>query len=165
MKAGAPLVRLVPLLLLPAAWTQKAAVKSEWEMGAKGAATRGAQDTIASLVSDNAVVIFSATRCGQCQRVKSYFEDEGIPYYALELDQRQDGDALKAALNERAGPERPWNSLLPTVFVRGHLVGGSGDIGRAYKSGELKHWTEGEAPAEKPSSEKCEAGPASVAAP
>ena len=108
---------------------------------------------IAHLLSDNTVVIFSLSKgCSACRRVKSYFEDEGIPYYALELDQRSDGDALKAALAERTG-----SSKTPTVYIRGHLVGGTSDVSRAYKSGELSHWTDDPDAVAPPEDETCDA--------
>ena len=75
--------------------------------------------------------------CGASNKVKSYFEDEGIPYYALELDTRADGEALRGALAEQSGSDKT-----PAVYIRGQLVGGY-DVGKAYKTGELSHWTNG----------------------
>ena len=68
--------------------------------------------------------------------MKAYFEDEGIPYFALELDERLDGEALKSALAERTG-----SSKTPSIFIRGQLVGGAKLIKNAFESGELRHWT------------------------
>ena len=77
------------LAVAPAGAAQKsdgAAQKSDWEVKAKGAAKAFATDTIDHVLNDNTVVIFSKSTCSASKRVKSYFEDEGIPYYALELD-------------------------------------------------------------------------------
>jgi len=130
---------LLPLHIVyaPLGFEWPAPPRGDWAKAAKGAADSVAVETITSLVSENTVVIFSGSKCAQSKRVKSYFEDAGIPFYALELDQRHDGEALKVALYERAG-----SSKTPAVYIRGHLVGGSHDVGRAYKSGELKHWTD-----------------------
>ena len=104
-----------------------------WQSAVKNAATQHARDTLNQALSDNTVVIFSKAQCSASRRVKSYFEDEGIPYYALELDTRNDGDALKGALHEHAG-----SSKTPKVYIRGQLV----EYSRAMKSGELRHWAD-----------------------
>lgn len=146
-------VAAVSLLLLSSSVPYTHAGKDGWAQSAKDAARAGALETIAHLLSDNTVVIFSLSKgCSACRRVKSYFEDEGIPYYALELDQRSDGDALKAALAERTG-----SSKTPTVYIRGHLVGGTSDVSRAYKSGELSHWTDDPDAVAPPEDETCDA--------
>ena len=92
-----------------------------------------ASELLSQALADNTVVIFSKAQCSASRRVKSYFEDEGIPYYALELDTRNDGDALKGALHEHAG-----SSKTPKVYIRGQLV----EYSRAMKSGELRHWAD-----------------------
>ena len=117
-------------------WSQNSGKKSEaWTTGARGAAKAVAADEIARAIADNTVVIFSRTKCSGCDKVKAYFEDAGIPYYALELDTRADGDALKGALADIK------TTSVPAVFIRGQLVGGW-DISSAYKSDELSHWTD-----------------------
>ena len=108
-----------------------------WETHARGAALIMASDTLQQVLKDNTVVIFSRAKCAASKRVKGYFEDLGIPYYALELDQRVDGAALQLALKEHAGTKST-----PAVYIHGSLVGGSYDIQQAFKSGELQHWTQ-----------------------
>ena len=96
--------------------------KPAWEANARAAAANLAAETFQSLIHENQVVIFSrSSRCSSCSRVKSYFEDLGIPYYALELDERDDGAALQKELN------LPFGQGLPAVYIRGHHVGGSSD--------------------------------------
>ena len=73
---------------------------AQWSAGARGMAKNMASDVISQALSDNTVVIFSKTSCSASNKIKAYFEDEGIPYYALELDQRADGPALSGALAE-----------------------------------------------------------------
>ena len=96
---------------------------------------QAAADLLSEALADNTVVIFSRMACGASKKIKEYFEDAGIPYYALEIDARADGDALKGALHERTGSDKT-----PAVYIRGQLVGGY-DIGKAHKTGELIHWT------------------------
>ena len=108
---------------------------SDWEVRAKGAAVSFATETLQNLLRDNKVVIFSRQSCRASKRVKAFFEDEGIPYYALELDQREDGKALSEAVAERTG-----SSKTPAVYIQGQLVGQPSVIS-ALNTGELKHWT------------------------
>lgn len=153
MRSGRPRLIAAMLCLALLRGVDADPAGKRWAQSAKDAAKASAMETINHLLSDNTVVIFSVSSgCSACQRVKSYFEDEGIPYYALELDQRNDGAALKQALTERTG-----NSKTPTVYIRGHLVGGSQDVTRAYKSGELMHWTTTEASVPEAEDETCDA--------
>ena len=94
-----------------------------------------AADMLNQALSDNTVVILSRMACSASQKIKGLFEDAGIPYYALELDQRADGDALRGALSDMAGSDKT-----PAVYIRGELVKGY-DVKAAYKTGELTHWT------------------------
>jgi len=121
----------------PLPWVNPAPPNSpeKWATGAKGEAKTFAHDVLAQALADNTVVIFSKTACSACDKVKAYFEDEGIPYYALELDTRADGKALQGAL----AAHNNGHEKMPAVYIRGQLVGGY-DLGRAYKSGELGHW-------------------------
>lgn len=125
-----------PLMLALAACVHAPASEAtSWETHARGAANALAAETVSSLVKDNSVVIFSRSSCWTSKRIKSYFEDAGIPYYSLELDERVDGDSLKKALAERTG-----SSKMPAIYIRGQLVG-DGEVKTAFKSGELEHWT------------------------
>lgn len=135
-------MRIKSLLLWSAIAVPSVVAPERWKSDPLGASVRLASDTLRQVLEDNTVVIFSRASCSASKRVKSYFEDLGIPYYALELDQRVDGTALQHALADHAGSKKT-----PTVFIRGVLVGGSYDVGRAFKSGELKHWTDADAEA------------------
>ena len=96
-----------------------------------------ASETLSQALADNTVVIFSASsKCEKSSKVKELFEDEGIPYYALEFDNRGDGEALRLALAEKCECKHPT----PSVYIRGQLISGW-DLNRASKTGELVHWT------------------------
>ena len=114
------------------------ATTTKWETNARGAATSLASETLSSLVAENQVVIFSKSNCWASRKVKTYFEDAGIPYYSLELDQRGDGESLKKALASKTG-----SGKTPAVYIRGHLISDS-DVSHAYKTGELSHWASSE---------------------
>jgi glutaredoxin-related protein len=79
-----------------------AAAPGKWEHSVRAAASSreilAAAETLASLVNENKVVIFSRGRSTATARVMNYFEELGIPYYALELENREDGAALIKAL-------------------------------------------------------------------
>ena len=137
---AALLVGMIAVATAPMPWDKAPApakpmqTAEAWTTNVRGTSKALAADVISQALADNTVVIFSRSACSGCQKVKEYFEDAGIPYYAMELDTRADGEALRGALAEKNGNEK-----VPAVYIRGQLVGGY-DIGRAYKSGELAHW-------------------------
>ena len=133
------LIALLPLAArAPLPWSEPGKKNTEsWTTGARGAAKAVAADEIARAISDNTVVIFSRTKCGGCDKVKGYFEEAGIPYYALELDTRADGEAIIGELAKKDGSSKS----LPAVYIRGQRVSGW-EVGKAYSSGELGHWTD-----------------------
>eukprot|EP00665_Eupelagonemidae_sp_cell47_P007846 gene7845-5668_t len=100
-------------------------------------------------MSVNTVVIILRSECPASRRIKARFEELGIAYYALDLERRDDGAALQAALADLAGAvpscaERRGQVVcpskgLPRVFVRGQHVGGAVETSRAFESGELAH--------------------------
>ena len=121
-----------------------------------------ARDELSSALSDNTVVIFSRLACKASQKVKTYFEDAGIPFYALELDGRADGEALRCApiffrrsvhrdfshghvslacAHRGALAEKTGSEKTPAVYIRGKLVS-TFDVKQASLSGELTHWSD-----------------------
>merc|ERR1719409_1121248 len=68
------------------------------------------QDTTAT----NAVVIYSKSWCPYCAQCKALFDDMSQPYTAIELDQREDGEQLQAALLAMT-----QQRTVPNVFVGG----------------------------------------------
>jgi glutaredoxin len=109
-----------------------------------------AAETLASLVNENKVVIFSRGRSTATARVMNYFEELGIPYYALELENREDGAALQKALAVHTSGTFPLgHHEYPAIFIQGqHVQGGTSKIGQAYKTGELEHWVSDDEPEE-----------------
>lgn len=87
------------------------------------AATNAVLDAhIAQSVTTGAVALFSFTSCPFCRKAKDLLDAEGIRYVSLELDDRADGNALRAALGRRTG-----RTSVPNVFVAGASVGGCND--------------------------------------
>ena len=60
-----------------------AAAPSEKDAHTKAHVFAYAQETLHSIIAENAVVVFSRARCSGSARIKTYLEDAGIPYYAL----------------------------------------------------------------------------------
>ena len=96
----------------------------------------GALGVVDNMINENKVTIFSNSKCTSSAKAKTVLEDMGVPYLAIELDQRLDGQSLKAVLAERTGAKS-----LPAVFVHGQHAGGP-QTRRAYETGELSHWVD-----------------------
>ena len=85
-----------------------------------------ASETIHDSIKSNSVVIFSASNCPKSEKTKAYFEDLGVPYYAIELDSRADGAELKKALSHATG-----SKSVPRVFVNGQVLLGRKPVASA----------------------------------
>ena len=70
-------------------------------------------------VSTNAIMVFSKSYCPFCNKVKNLFEERGLAYKALELDQMgQLGENIQATLLQKTGQK-----TVPSVFVDGNHIG------------------------------------------
>jgi len=87
------------------------------------------------------VVIYSKSWCPYCAQTKALFDGMSQPYVAVELDQRDDGQELQAALLDMTKQR-----TVPNVFVNGQHVGGNDDTQRAATSGKLAELLKAEAP-------------------
>ena len=90
------------------------------------------EEAIRTTVTSNDVVIYSKSWCPYCAQCKALFDDLSVPYVAVELDQRDDGEQLQAALLELT-----QQRTVPNVFVAGQHVGGNDDTQQASQSGKL----------------------------
>jgi len=87
---------------------------------------------IEQATASNDVVIYSKSWCPYCVQCKALFEDMGQPYTVIELDQREDGAEMQAALLDMT-----QQRTVPNVFVAGQHVGGNDDTQQAARSGKL----------------------------
>ena len=70
-------------------------------------------------IKANAIMVFSKSYCPFCNKVKHMFEDKGLAYKALELDQMgQLGVNIQAALLQTTGQK-----TVPSVFLDGKHIG------------------------------------------
>lgn len=93
---------------------------------------------IDGLVGSNKVMFFSFSTCPFCLRAKEVLNEVGVKYEVMELDQVEDGSAIRAMLGRRTG-----RTSQPSVWVGGSYVGGCNDGGLGgvvplYESGELE---------------------------
>jgi glutaredoxin 3 len=90
------------------------------------------EEVIQQTTTSNTVVIYSKSWCPYCAQCKALFDDMSQPYTAIELDEREDGELLQAALL-RMTQQR----TVPNVFVAGQHLGGNDDTQQAARSGKL----------------------------
>lgn len=88
---------------------------------------------VQELLEKNAVMLFSKSYCPYCDRVKELFTTLGKEYFALELDQCDDGSSIQEVLQEMTGQK-----TVPNVFVNKTHVGGCDKTLQAHQDGTLQ---------------------------
>ncbi|KAK5635658.1 hypothetical protein RRF57_011370 [Xylaria bambusicola] len=84
-----------------------------------------------TIIKENAVAVFSKSYCPHCQASKKLLDDLGAKYFAIELDEVDDGAAIQSALKEISGQR-----TVPNIYIGGKHIGGNSDL--QAKKGELK---------------------------
>lgn len=97
-----------------------------------GAGSEPADAAVSRWVSENPVVVFSKTWCPFCQKAKDALGSAGADFLVVELDEREDGDDIQAALEAKTGVR-----TVPRVFIGGKCIGGGDDTVRLLEAGEL----------------------------
>ena len=64
------------------------------------------------LIQSNCVVIFSKTTCSYCKMAKRVFENLGVPYTAVELNQLHNGRDVQKILASMTGSATVRGTLL-----------------------------------------------------
>eukprot|EP00906_Rhabdomonas_costata_P029968 RCo042325 len=88
---------------------------------------------VRSTIKGAPVVVFSKSYCPYCSRVKNFFDDLGVRYTAVELDQVPTGTAMQDALKTLTG-----QSTVPNVFVNHKHIGGCDKTLAMHKQGTLQ---------------------------
>ena len=83
---------------------------------------------IQQTVAAQPVVVYSKSWCPFCTECKELLDSMEQPYTVVELDQRDDGDAVQAALLSLTRQR-----TVPNVFVGGQHLGGNDDTQAAEK--------------------------------
>ncbi|KAJ7650792.1 glutaredoxin [Roridomyces roridus] len=92
------------------------------------------KEIVEQTIAENKIAIFSKSWCPYCKRTKALFASE-FPDEApviLELDEREDGDAIQDYLEQKTGQRS-----VPNVFVNKTQVGGNDKTQAAFQNGEL----------------------------
>lgn len=76
-------------------------------------------DNVRAKIESENVMIFSASWCPYCARVKGLFDDLDVPFTAWELDEMPEGGEVRRFLVEETG-----QTSVPNVFIGGNHVGG-----------------------------------------
>ncbi|MCJ1255315.1 hypothetical protein MMC24_003131 [Lignoscripta atroalba] len=75
------------------------------------------------IIDDNAVAVFSKSYCPYCRATKALLSEMGAKFYAIELDQIDDGAALQDALEEMT-----HQRSVPNIFIKQQHIGGNSDL-------------------------------------
>jgi len=75
------------------------------------------------IIDDNAVAVFSKSYCPFCKATKQLLSEQGAKFYAIELDQVDDGAAIQDALEDLSGQR-----TVPNVFIAQKHIGGNSDL-------------------------------------
>jgi len=86
---------------------------------------------VQSIIDENPVAVFSKSYCPYCRAAKQLLSESGAKFYAIELDQIDDGSAIQSALGELTG-----QTTVPNIFIAKKHIGGNSDL-QAKKGGDL----------------------------
>jgi glutaredoxin 3 len=78
-------------------------------------------------------MIFSKSYCPYCTKAKEAFDDMGISFGAVELDQVGGGGEIQAILLDMTGQR-----TVPSVWIKGQHIGGCDDTLAATSSGKIR---------------------------
>ncbi|RDW71192.1 putative glutaredoxin Grx1 [Coleophoma crateriformis] len=82
------------------------------------------------IINDNSVAVFSKSYCPYCKATKALLNEMGAKYYAIELDQVDDGAAIQDALQQISGQRS-----VPNIYIKKQHIGGNSDL--QAKKGDL----------------------------
>ncbi|KAF1816685.1 glutaredoxin domain-containing protein [Eremomyces bilateralis CBS 781.70] len=82
-----------------------------------------AKTKVQGIVDENPVAVFSKSYCPFCKATKALLSELGAKYYAIELDQVDDGAAIQDALANLTGQR-----TVPNVFIGQQHIGGNSDV-------------------------------------
>jgi len=80
------------------------------------------QSKLKNLISDSKVMMFSFTTWPFCIKAKAILDDRSIGYTVVELNEVEDGKALRAEMAGLIG-----RTSVPAIFIDGTFIGGCND--------------------------------------
>ncbi|KAF2850017.1 glutaredoxin [Plenodomus tracheiphilus IPT5] len=87
---------------------------------------------VQSIIDENPVAVFSKSYCPYCRQAKQLLSESGAKFYAIELDQVDDGSAIQSTLGDLTG-----QTTVPNIFIAQKHIGGNSDLQNKKK--ELKN--------------------------
>ena len=113
--------------------SRKAKVNTEnGSMYTKPKAGEPIDQFVNELIKTSRVVIFSKTTCPYCAKTKELFKSLNESYISVELDQIDEGAAIRDYLYEKTGQK-----TVPNVYVKGTHLGGCDNTLKAHTEGRL----------------------------
>ena len=96
------------------------------------------QAQLNTYITKNKVLMLSFVKWPFCIRAKGVLNDLGIKYTVVELDEVEDGKAIRAEMADLIG-----RTSVPAIWIDGDFIGGcndgpTGGLLKLYESGELK---------------------------
>ena len=85
---------------------------------------------VQNIIDENPIAVFSKSYCPYCRATKQLLSEQGAKFYAIELDQVDDGSAIQSTLAEMTG-----QTTVPNVFIGQKHIGGNSDL--QAKKGDL----------------------------
>lgn len=90
------------------------------------------ESSVVKLGAENAVVIFSKSRCCMCHAMKRLFYEQGVSPMVYEVDEQLQGKEMEAALTKLG-----CTPSVPAVFVGGKLIGSPRNVFTLHLDGSL----------------------------
>ncbi|KAF2249010.1 glutaredoxin [Trematosphaeria pertusa] len=78
---------------------------------------------VESIIDENPVAVFSKSYCPYCQQAKQLLSQSGAKFYAIELDQVDDGSEIQSTLADITGQR-----TVPNIFIGKKHIGGNSDL-------------------------------------
>jgi glutaredoxin 3 len=78
---------------------------------------------VQGIIDDNAVAVFSKSYCPYCRQAKQLLSDSGAKFYAIELDQVDDGSDIQNTLADMTGQR-----TVPNIFIAQKHIGGNSEL-------------------------------------
>ncbi|KAF2267837.1 glutaredoxin [Lojkania enalia] len=78
---------------------------------------------VQGIIDENPVAVFSKSYCPYCRAAKQLLRESGAKFYAIELDQIDDGSAIQSTLVDLTG-----QFTVPNIFIGQKHIGGNSDL-------------------------------------
>ncbi|KAF2647230.1 glutaredoxin, partial [Lophiostoma macrostomum CBS 122681] len=78
---------------------------------------------VQGIIDENPVAVFSKSYCPYCRAAKQLLSDSGAKFYAIELDQVDDGSAIQESLADITGQR-----TVPNIFIGREHIGGNSEL-------------------------------------